>query len=355
MSYAEIAAINSPSQPQHHLDEDTRSFIELLKNSNALHDNLQDRLAAYSREIDKICDLINDSHLTAYQRNNDHYPITFEFPGASQTELEAKKLELSKFKIPLENLFISKDKRSRIHALIKHESSLVDILNNRSKLGAFYTSSKDFHVLTGIIKIKEDKVEMVKQIIQSVTPFNIPFAFYHSSYLNGYLTIFGLIEYKREDKVTYLNSTAFNIKLTIRCATRAIFNERKTRASSTENGKIDIKPSAPKNVSKPTPPRKKNAKNKRGQKETPAPTQNSSSQSQTIAEPNPSQNTSTQHTLSPQSQTVAASNPSTTMSAPGDHSQSNDTVDNQTHLPFSDPIPSQATDGLKKRATPDLL
>ncbi|KAK5576015.1 hypothetical protein RB653_006363 [Dictyostelium firmibasis] len=339
MSYAEIVTINSP--PLNHIDEETTSFIELLKTSNAKYENFNDRLEAYSKEIDKYCELINDANLTAYQRNNDHFPVTFEFPGASKEVLEAKKLELSKFKIPLENLFISKGKRARIHALIKHESSLADVLDNRAKLGSFYTSSRDFHVLTGSIKIKEEKVETVKKTINAVTPLNTPFSFYHSKYLNGHLSIFGLIEYKRDDKITNINSSTYNFKTSIRCATRAIYNEKKFKASSTENGKVEIKASATTAETKPAHSGKKKANKKKNKKVSPSEKESST----VITPPAPTQAPTTQNTSTQKnsSQMVSESIPPTLLSTLGDLIDSCDTEDEQTNPQTSGTTTSQSS------------
>ncbi|KAM9973966.1 hypothetical protein ACTFIW_007628 [Dictyostelium discoideum] len=232
-SYAEIAkTIQSDQTTHHYIDDESKRFIDDFKTNSHDLDNIFDQIKASTRGIDKFCELLNDASLNSYQRNNGHFTITFEFPNASESDLELKRIELSKHNIPIENLFTSKRKKKSIHALIKEESTLINILRNRNKIGPFYTSSKDYHVITGIVKIDKDNADTVNQLLRTATKINIPYAFYHSEYNNDNLSIFGLIEYKKGDKVAYLKSKTSNMKFTLKRASRALYYDKIIKKSS---------------------------------------------------------------------------------------------------------------------------
>ncbi|KAN0050274.1 hypothetical protein ACTA71_003386 [Dictyostelium dimigraforme] len=118
-----------------------------------------------------------------------------------KTEIENIKKEISNLGVPIENLITSKSEIPKIHAMIKPEETLIKIIKNRRKLGNFFTSSRDYHTLIGKVKISNDKKEIVDQLFKTATKVRIPFAIYHTEYANGYLSVFGLIEYNDKDDI----------------------------------------------------------------------------------------------------------------------------------------------------------
>ncbi|KAM9942732.1 hypothetical protein ACTFIT_009474 [Dictyostelium discoideum] len=173
--------------------------------------------------------------LSTYEKNNGFYPITLEFPKMDLKGLEEMRKTLSNYDIPFDKIYIGKGTRKMIHLMIKNEQSLLNIIRDRSKLGTFITSSRDFHVLTGRVRIPREKAGIVDALIKTAFAEEIPYAIYNTIYSTDHLIVFGLIECKIGDQMKSGQHITEIANFTIRTATKTYSSQKKNKKVETNN------------------------------------------------------------------------------------------------------------------------
>ncbi|KAM9990825.1 hypothetical protein ACTFIY_006858 [Dictyostelium cf. discoideum] len=122
--------------------------------------------------------LLSNTNLTAYERNNGFHSITLEYPITSTINLTDKRKKLTDYGIPIDKIYIGKGRKKKIHLLIKH---------------------RDYHIITGRVKIAKDKVEVINALLKNSYKDENPYALYNIDYSGDSYHIFALIEYKLDD------------------------------------------------------------------------------------------------------------------------------------------------------------
>ncbi|EAL61511.1 hypothetical protein DDB_G0291962 [Dictyostelium discoideum AX4] len=173
--------------------------------------------------------------LSTYEKNNGFYPITLEFPKMDLMGLEEMRKTLSNYDIPIDKIYIGKGTRKMIHLMIKNEQSLLNIIRDRSKLGTFITSSRDYHVLTGRVRIPREKAGIVDALIKTAFAEEIPYAIYHTTYSTDHLLVFGLIECKIGDQMKSGQHNTEIANFTIRTATKTYSSQKKNKKVESNN------------------------------------------------------------------------------------------------------------------------
>ncbi|EAL62914.1 hypothetical protein DDB_G0289071, partial [Dictyostelium discoideum AX4] len=142
---------------------------------------------------------------------------------------------LSNYDIPIDKIYIGKGTRKTIHLMIKNEQSLLNIIRDRSKLGTFITSSRDYHVLTGRVRIPREKAGIVDALIKTAFAEEIPYAIYHTIYSTDHLLVFGLIECKIGDQMKSGQHNTEIANFTIRTATKTYSSQKKNKKVESNN------------------------------------------------------------------------------------------------------------------------
>ncbi|KAM9940608.1 hypothetical protein ACTFIT_007117 [Dictyostelium discoideum] len=232
-SYADAAKMANPST---HMDEASENFIKEFSTKTAEIKETYPKLSIGLKDISKYCEtILNMTALSTYEKNNGFYPITLEFPKMDLKGLEEMRKTLSNYDIPFDKIYIGKGTRKMIHLMIKNEQSLLNIIRDRSKLGTFITSSRDFHVLTGRVRIPREKAGIVDALIKTAFAEEIPYAIYNTIYSTDHLIVFGLIECKIGDQMKSGQHITEIANFTIRTATKTYSSQKKNKKVETNN------------------------------------------------------------------------------------------------------------------------
>ncbi|EAL71857.1 hypothetical protein DDB_G0271454 [Dictyostelium discoideum AX4] len=212
--------------------------------------------------------------LSTYEKNNGFYPITLEFPK-------------------------------------------MDLMGDRSKLGTFITSSRDYHVLTGRVRIPKEKAGIVDALIKTAFAEEIPYAIYHTTYSTYHLLVFGLIECKIGDQMKSGQHNTEIANFTIRTATKTYSSQKKNKkveSNNTEEPLEDEMTDDPPNTqnriaiksSQPKPQQQTNdPANNQSDKQS---TQEKKAQSKKSSQPLPPKNQAESQSVKPTTTTTTTSN-----------------------------------------------
>ncbi|KAM9961127.1 hypothetical protein ACTFIW_009092 [Dictyostelium discoideum] len=232
-TYAEIAKI-----PQIHLDDESAQFIQNYANKTEHLKDHYSKLITAVQDIDTYCKkLLSNTNLTAYERNNGFYSISLEYPITSTIDLTDTRKKLVDYCIPIDKIFIGKGRKKKIHMLIKHEETLIKLLKDRTKLGSFITTSRDYHIITGRVKIAKDKIDVINALLKNSYKDEIPYALYNIDYSGDSYHIFALIEYKIDDGMKSTKNRSNMVDFTFRKATGQHFYQSRAKNGDNESGK----------------------------------------------------------------------------------------------------------------------
>ncbi|KAN0036860.1 hypothetical protein ACTFIV_002174 [Dictyostelium citrinum] len=101
--------------------------------------------------------------------------------------------------------------------------------NERSKLGFFITSSRDYHVLTGIVRMPREKAGIVDTLLKTAFAEEIPYAVYHTTYSTDHIIVFGLIECKAGDQMKSGQHISEIANFTIRTASKIYSSQKELK------------------------------------------------------------------------------------------------------------------------------
>ncbi|KAM9945995.1 hypothetical protein ACTFIT_004280 [Dictyostelium discoideum] len=314
-SYADAAKMANPST---HMDEASENFIKEFSTKTAEIKETYPKLSIGLKDISKYCEtILNMTALSTYEKNNGFYPITLEFPKMDLMGLEEMRKTLSNYDIPIDKIYIGKGTRKMIHLMIKNEQSLLNIIRDRSKLGTFITSSRDYHVLTGRVRIPREKAGIVDALIKTAFAEEMPYAIYHTIYSTDHLLVFGLIECEIGDQMKSGQHNTEIANFTIRTATKTYSSQKKNKkveSNNTEEPLEDEMTDDPPNTqnriaiksSQPKPQQQTNnpAKNQSDKQST----QEKKAQSKKPSQPLPPKNQAESQSVKPTTTTTTTSN-----------------------------------------------
>ncbi|KAM9995083.1 hypothetical protein ACTFIY_001264 [Dictyostelium cf. discoideum] len=143
--------------------------------------------------------------------------------------------KLTDYGIPIDKIYIGKGRKKKIHLLIKHEETLIKILNDRTKLGSFITTSRDYHIITDRVKIAKDKVDVINALLKNSYKDEIPYVLYNIDYSGDSYHIFALIEYKLDDGMKSTKNRSNLVEFTFRKATGQQFYQSRAKNSEVES------------------------------------------------------------------------------------------------------------------------
>ncbi|KAM9962782.1 hypothetical protein ACTFIR_005699 [Dictyostelium discoideum] len=97
--------------------------------------------------------------------------------------------------------------------------------------------SKDYHIITGRVKIAKDKIDIINALLKNSYKDEIPYALYNIDYSGDSYHIFSLIEYKIDDGMESTKNRSNMVDFTFRKATGQQFYQSRANDGDIESGK----------------------------------------------------------------------------------------------------------------------